>query len=65
MSELTNTELAGEYTRQHVRIFGKHPVDVDTVNRNATILACLDLITLSEYKNGRNQNPQPEDCWEC
>jgi hypothetical protein len=63
MSELTNTELAAEYTRQHVRIFGKHPVDVDIVNRDATILSVIDLITLSEYKNDRNQNTKPEDCW--
>ena len=65
MYELTNRELADEYTRQHVRIFGTRPNGLDIVNRNATILAYLDLITLSEFKNDCNQNTTAEDCWEC
>lgn len=56
MRELTNHELAGEYTRQHIKIFGISPTSIDTNNRDAIIIASLDLITLSEFKNEHNHD---------
>jgi hypothetical protein len=61
--ELTDTELAGEYIRRHIKIFGTRPTSLDIVNRNATIISLLDFITLSEYRNDHSQNTETEDCW--